>query len=159
VPARAIVDARGVIASGSAGAVEVEEHPRSRSDPVRAVIRPSGCFMDLEAVLLHTIARITDMSTLQHLYDHIIERYTAQPTRLLRSCARQIRARLAGAPVSCTRSPISTRALRLTEAWLALGPRHIAVAKRESAVVARCGASNGRASSGQGKAPGLSPIP
>src|SRR2546423_9897296 len=35
----------GVLRPGLRAPVEVEEHPRSRSDLVRAVIRPSGCFM------------------------------------------------------------------------------------------------------------------
>src|SRR2546428_8582357 len=73
------------------------------------------------------------MSTLQHLDDHIIARYTAQPTRLPAELRRQIEHAWQGAPVQLYALADLDQSLRLTEAWLALGPRHIAVAKRESA--------------------------
>src|SRR5438105_7159185 len=73
------------------------------------------------------------MSTLQHLDDHIIARYTAQPTRLPAELRRQIERAWQGAPVQLYALADLDQSLRLTEAWLALGSRHIAVAKRESA--------------------------
>jgi len=73
------------------------------------------------------------MSTLQHLDDHIIERYTAQPTRLPAELRREIEHAWQGAPVQLYALADLDQSLRLTEAWLALGPQHIAVAKRESA--------------------------
>src|SRR5256712_3613468 len=73
------------------------------------------------------------MSTLQHLDDHIIARYTAQPTRLPAELRRQIEHAWQGAPVQLYALADLDQSLRLTEAWLALGPRHIAAAKRESA--------------------------
>src|SRR5438874_2740990 len=73
------------------------------------------------------------MSTLQHLDDHIIARYTAQPTRLPAELRRQIEHAWQGAPVQLYALADLDQSLRLTEAWLALGSRHIAVAKRESA--------------------------
>src|SRR3989454_4303562 len=72
------------------------------------------------------------MSTLQHLDDHIIARYTAQPSRLPPELRRQIEHAWQGAPVQLYALADLDQGLRLTEAWLALGPRHIAVAKRES---------------------------
>jgi len=72
------------------------------------------------------------MSTLQHLDDHIITRYTAQPTRLPAELRRQIEHAWQGAPVQLYALADLDQSLRLTEAWLALGPRHIAVAKRDS---------------------------
>ena len=72
------------------------------------------------------------MSTQQHLDDHIIARYTAQPTRLPAELRRQIEHAWQGAPVQLYALADLDQSLRLTEAWLALGPRHIAVAKRES---------------------------
>src|SRR5206468_308258 len=72
------------------------------------------------------------MSTLQHLDDHIIERYTAQPTRLPAELRRQIEHAWQGAPVQLYALADLDQSLRLTVAWLALGPRHIAVAQRES---------------------------
>src|SRR2546423_11458529 len=73
------------------------------------------------------------MSTLQHLDDHIIARYTAQPTRLPAELRRQIEHAWQGAPVQLYALADLDWSLRLTEVWLALGPGHIAVAKRESA--------------------------
>src|SRR5436309_3016 len=73
------------------------------------------------------------MSTQQHLDDHIIARYTAQPTRLPAELRRQIEHAWQGAPVQLYALADLDQSLRLTEAWLALGPRYIAVAKRESA--------------------------
>src|SRR5258708_31162781 len=72
------------------------------------------------------------MSTLQHLDDHIIERYTAQPTRLPAELRRQIEHAWQGAPVQLYARADLDQSLRLTESWLALGPRHIAVAKQGS---------------------------
>jgi ATP-binding cassette subfamily B protein len=72
------------------------------------------------------------MSTLQHLDDHIITRYTSQPTRLPAELRRQIEHAWQGAPVQLYALADLDQSLRLTEAWLALGPRHIAVAQRES---------------------------
>src|SRR5437773_5941371 len=72
------------------------------------------------------------MSTQQHLDDHIIARYTAQPTRLPAELRRQIEHAWQGAPVQLYALADLDQGLRLTEAWLALGPRHLAVAKRDS---------------------------
>src|SRR2546422_8417913 len=72
------------------------------------------------------------MSTLQHLDDHIIERYTAQPTRLPAELRRQIEHAWQGAPVQLYALADLDHSLRLTEAWLVLGQRHIAVAKHDS---------------------------
>src|SRR5205807_5683615 len=77
-------------------------------------------------------SRITDMSTLQHLDDHIIARYTGQPTRLPAALRRQIEHAWQGAPVQLYALADLDQSLGLTESWLALGPRHIAVAKRDS---------------------------
>jgi ATP-binding cassette subfamily B protein len=70
------------------------------------------------------------MSTLQHLDDHIIARYTAQPSRLPPELRRQIEHAWHGAPVQLYALADLDQSLKLTEAWLALGPRHLAVAKR-----------------------------
>src|SRR5881296_875290 len=70
------------------------------------------------------------MSTLQHLDDHIIERYTAQPTRLPPELRRQIEHAWQGAPVQLYALADLDQSLRLTETWVALGPRHLAVARR-----------------------------
>ncbi len=70
------------------------------------------------------------MSTLQHLDDHIIARYTAQPTRLPAELRRQIEHAWQGAPVQLYALADLDQGLRLTETWLALGPRHVAVANR-----------------------------
>src|SRR5437762_6912594 len=72
------------------------------------------------------------MSTLQQLDDHIIERYTAQPTRLPAELRRQIEHAWQGAPVQLYALADLDQSLRLAETWLALGPRHIAVATRDS---------------------------
>jgi len=72
------------------------------------------------------------MSTQQQLDDHIITRYTAQPTRLPPELRRQIEHAWQGAPVQLYALADLDHSLRLGEAWLALGPRHIAVAKRDS---------------------------
>ncbi|PYO93242.1 MAG: ABC transporter [Gemmatimonadetes bacterium] len=72
------------------------------------------------------------MSTQQQLDDHIIERYTAQPTRLPPELRRLIEHAWHGAPVQLYALADLDQSLRLTEAWLALGPRHLAVARRES---------------------------
>ncbi|HEV8511424.1 MAG TPA: ABC transporter ATP-binding protein, partial [Gemmatimonadales bacterium] len=70
------------------------------------------------------------MSTLQHLDDHIIARYTAQPSRLPAELRRQIEHAWHGEPVQLYALADLDQGLRLTESWLALGPRHVAVAKR-----------------------------
>ncbi len=70
------------------------------------------------------------MSTLHHLDDHIIARYTAQPTRLPAELRRQIEHAWHGAPVQLYALADLDQGLRLAEAWLALGPRHVAVANR-----------------------------
>src|SRR3989449_1554997 len=72
------------------------------------------------------------MSTLQHLDDHIIARYTAQPSRLPPELRREIEHAWHGAPVQLYALADLDQGLRLSEAWLALGPLHIAVATRES---------------------------
>src|SRR5947208_3406193 len=72
------------------------------------------------------------MSTLQQLDDHIIERYTAQPTRLPAELRRQIEHAWQGAPVQLYALADLDQSLVLAETWFALGPRHIAVAKRDS---------------------------
>src|SRR3982074_282284 len=73
------------------------------------------------------------MSTSQHLDDHIITSYTAQPTRRPAELRRQIEHAWQGAPVQLYALADLDQSLRLTEAWLALGPRHIAGAKRQGA--------------------------
>ena len=71
------------------------------------------------------------MSTLQHLDDHIIARYTAQPARLPTELRREIEAAWqGGGPVQLYAMADLDQGLRLTEAWLALGARHVAVARR-----------------------------
>src|SRR3989442_13513130 len=95
------------------------------------------------------------MSTLQHLDDHIIARYTAQPTRLPAELRRQIEHAWQGAPVQLYALADLDQSLRLTEAWLALGPRHIAVAKRESAGWHVRSFERSRIEAGKGR-PGLS---
>ena len=72
------------------------------------------------------------MSTLQQLDDHIIERYTAQPTRLPAELRRQIEHAWQGAPVQLYGLADLDQNLLLTETWFALGPKHLAVAKRDS---------------------------
>jgi len=72
------------------------------------------------------------MSTQQHLDDHIIARYTAQPARLPAELRREIEHAWQGAPVQLYALADLDQSMRLTEAWLALGPRHIAVAKHET---------------------------
>jgi ATP-binding cassette subfamily B protein len=70
------------------------------------------------------------MSTLQHLDDHIIARYTAQPARLPLELRRQIESAWQGAPVQLYALADLDQSLRLTETWVALGPRHLSVARR-----------------------------
>jgi ATP-binding cassette subfamily B protein len=70
------------------------------------------------------------MSTPQHLDDQIITRYTGQPLRLPIELRRQIERAWHGAPVQLYALADLDQSLRLTEAWVALGPRHIAVARR-----------------------------
>ena len=69
------------------------------------------------------------MST-QQLDDHIIARYTAQPSRLPPELRRQIEHAWDGAPVQLYALADLDQGLRLAESWLALGPRRLAVAKR-----------------------------
>ena len=69
--------------------------------------------------------------TMQQLDDHIITRYTAQPTRLPPELRREIEHSWSGAPVQLYALADLDQGLRLAETWLALGPRHIAVAKRD----------------------------
>src|SRR5437899_1828421 len=70
------------------------------------------------------------MSTQQHLDDHIIARYTAQPARLQPELRRQIESAWQGAPVQLYALADLDQSLRLTETWVALGPHHLAVARR-----------------------------
>ena len=72
------------------------------------------------------------MSTQQQLDDHIIERYTAQPTRLPQELRREIEHAWHGAPIQLYALADLDQSLVLAETWFALGPRHIAVAKRDS---------------------------
>src|SRR4029077_1081207 len=72
------------------------------------------------------------MSTLQHLDDHIIGRYTDQPARLPSELRREIEHAWQDAPVQLYALADLDQGLRLTETWLALGRRHIAVARRDS---------------------------
>ena len=72
------------------------------------------------------------MSTQQQLDDHIIERYTAQPTRLPPELRREIERAWQGAPIQLYALADLDQSLVLSETWFALGPRHIAVAKRDS---------------------------
>ena len=71
------------------------------------------------------------MSTQQQLDDHIIERYTAQPTRLPPDLRREIEHAWQGAPIQLYALADLDQSLVLSETWFALGPRHIAVAKRD----------------------------
>ncbi len=72
------------------------------------------------------------MSTVQHLDDHIIARYTAQPSRLPAELRRQIEHAWRGAPVQLYALADLDQSLKLAETWLALGPRHVAVARRSA---------------------------
>ncbi len=70
------------------------------------------------------------MSTLNHLDDQIIARYTAQPPRLPLELRREIERAWQGAPVQLYALADLDQSLRLTEAWVALGPRHVALGCR-----------------------------
>ncbi|HKA57846.1 MAG TPA: ABC transporter ATP-binding protein [Gemmatimonadales bacterium] len=70
------------------------------------------------------------MSTVQQLDDQIITRYIAQPLRLPAELRREIERVWQGAPVQLYALADLDQSLRLTEAWVALGPRHVAVARR-----------------------------
>ena len=70
------------------------------------------------------------MSTLHHLDDQIIARYTAQASRLPPELRREIEHAWQGEPVQLYALADLDQGLRLTEAWLVLGPRQVAVAKR-----------------------------
>src|SRR5256885_16412466 len=72
------------------------------------------------------------MSTLQHLDDHIIARYTAQPTRLPQELRREIEHAWQGAAVQLYALADLDPSLRLTETWLWRRPRHLAGAPRDS---------------------------
>ena len=72
------------------------------------------------------------MSTQQQLDDHIIERYTAQPTRLPAELRRQIEHAWQGAPIQLYALADLDQSLLLSETWFALGPSDIAIAKRDS---------------------------
>lgn len=74
------------------------------------------------------------MSALQHLDDQIIARYTDQPLRLPTELRRQIERAWHGAPVQLYALADLDQGLRLTEAWLALGPRHVALGRRPAAL-------------------------
>ena len=69
------------------------------------------------------------MSTLHHLDDQIIARYTAQPSRLPLELRREIERAWQGAPVQLYALADLDQSLRLTEAWVVLGPRHVALAR------------------------------
>src|SRR6267378_2896117 len=70
------------------------------------------------------------MSTLNHLDDQIIARYTAQPPRLPRELRREIERAWQGAPVQLYALADLDQSLRLAEAWIVLGPRHVALGRR-----------------------------
>ena len=70
------------------------------------------------------------MSTLHDLDDQIIARYTAQASRLPPELRREIEHAWQGEPVQLYALADLDQGLRLTEAWLVLGPRQVAVAKR-----------------------------
>src|SRR5881296_1851539 len=70
------------------------------------------------------------MSTLHHLDDQIIARYTAQPPRLPLELRREIERAWQGAPVQLYALADLDQSLRLTEAWVVLGPRHVALGRR-----------------------------
>jgi ATP-binding cassette subfamily B protein len=70
------------------------------------------------------------MSTLEHLDEQIIARYLDQPLRLPSDLRRQIEAAWNGAPVQLYALSDLDHTLRLAEAWLVLGPRHVALARR-----------------------------
>src|SRR5256885_16872228 len=93
------------------------------------------------------------MSTLQHLDDHIIARYTAQPTRLPQELRREIEHAWQGAAVQLYALADLDQSLRLTETWLALGPRHLPGAKRDSPGWGVRGFERARLQAGRG-APG-----
>jgi ATP-binding cassette subfamily B protein len=63
------------------------------------------------------------------LDQEIIERYTSQPARLPPELRRRIEAAWHGAPIQLYALADLDHDLRLTEAWVALGPRHVAVAR------------------------------
>jgi ATP-binding cassette subfamily B protein len=67
---------------------------------------------------------------MQQLDDHIITRYTAQPSRLPPELRRQIEHAWQGAPVQLYALADLDQSLHLAESWLALGAHHVAVARR-----------------------------
>ncbi|MFN2572672.1 MAG: ABC transporter transmembrane domain-containing protein, partial [Gemmatimonadales bacterium] len=71
------------------------------------------------------------MSTLPQLDDHIIARYTAQPSRLPPELRREIEHAWHGAPVQLYALADLDQRLQLAEGWLVLGSRHVAVARRD----------------------------
>src|SRR3989449_802287 len=70
------------------------------------------------------------MSPLHHLDDQIIARYTAQSPRLPLELRREIERAWQGAPVQLYALADLDQSLRLTEAWVVLGPRHVALGRR-----------------------------
>src|SRR5262245_65950792 len=98
------------------------------------------------------------MSTVQQLDDQIITRYIAQPLRLPAELRREIERVWQGAPVQLYALADLDQSLRLTEAWVALGPRHVAVARRsgEEGEIRSCERRSRRAVR---RAPALAPDP
>src|SRR6266702_5382028 len=68
----------------------------------------------------------TELQSLDH---EIIGRYTDQPARLPAALRQRIEASWNGAPVQLYALADLDEALRLTEAWVALGPGHVTVAR------------------------------
>jgi hypothetical protein len=60
----------------------------------------------------------------------IIERYTDQPARLPQDLRRRLEADWDGEPVQLYAMADLDARMRLTEAWLALGPSRLALARR-----------------------------
>src|SRR5213076_1296480 len=74
----------------------------------------------------------TDLHNLQHLHNldaEIVARYTDQPSRLPAELRRRIEKSWHGAAVQLYALADLDHALRLTQAWVTLGPRHLAVAQ------------------------------
>ena len=90
-----------------------------------------GASRDLEGrFVVQHLNENTRMEATRHSPDRdIIARYTDQPPRLPLELRGQIEARWHGAPVQLYALADLDHGLRLTESWVALGPRHIAVAR------------------------------
>src|SRR5918996_2467982 len=74
------------------------------------------------------------METTQlHPDEQIIVRYPDQPPRLPRDLRRRIETAWGGGPVQLYALADLDHALRLTESWVTLGPRHVAFARRAAA--------------------------